>query len=165
MWSAYPMPWLRVCAITAMILHLTMLTQREMHSSVRRKGVCALECHSRFSMHAELLYYWLSALGLPAPQSVDIRTVPPPLMADAIESGEIDAFCVGEPWGSQAVENGRGRTFCCRDRRFGRLRLKKCWRCAPIGAEQESALMGAVDPGCLARWALARGTPEPDVGR
>ncbi|MEE3099225.1 MAG: CmpA/NrtA family ABC transporter substrate-binding protein, partial [Pseudomonadota bacterium] len=61
-----------------------------------------------FSMHAELLYYWLSALGLPAPQSVDIRTVPPSLMADAMQAGEIDAFCVGEPWGSIAVENGVG---------------------------------------------------------
>lgn len=61
-----------------------------------------------FSMHSELLIYWLSALGLPAPQSVDIRTVPPSSMADALRSGEIDAFCVGEPWGSLAVEQGVG---------------------------------------------------------
>lgn len=61
-----------------------------------------------FSMHAELVFYWLSALGLPAPQSVDIRTVPPPLMADALKADEIDAFCVGEPWGSKAVETGYG---------------------------------------------------------
>ncbi len=61
-----------------------------------------------FSMHAELLYYWLEALGLPAPQSLTVRTVPPPLMAGALASGEVDAFCVGEPWGSQAVENGDG---------------------------------------------------------
>lgn len=61
-----------------------------------------------FSMHAELLYYWLGALGLASPQSLDVRTVPPPLMADAIAAGEIDAFCVGEPWGSIAVENGVG---------------------------------------------------------
>ena len=61
-----------------------------------------------FSMHAELVYYWLSALGLPAPQGVRIRTVPPPLMADAVRAGEIDAFCVGEPWGSMAVETGHG---------------------------------------------------------
>lgn len=94
-----------------------------------------------FSMHAELLYYWLSALGLPAPQSVDIRTVPPPLMADAMETGEIDAFCVGEPWGSNAVDNG-----------VGELLLPTCaiWSAAPEKvlavrsdwAEQESALMG-----------------------
>ena len=37
-----------------------------------------------FSMHAELLYYWLNALGLPAPQGVEIKTVPPPLMAEAM---------------------------------------------------------------------------------
>lgn len=61
-----------------------------------------------FSMHAELLYYWLSALGLPAPQGINIRTVPPPLMADALKNGEIDAFCVGEPWGSMVVESGIG---------------------------------------------------------
>lgn len=57
-----------------------------------------------FSMHAELLYYWLSSMGLPAPAALEIRTVPPSLMAAAIAAGEIDAFCVGEPWGSIAVE-------------------------------------------------------------
>lgn len=61
-----------------------------------------------FSMHAELLYYWLGALGYSAPQGIDIRTVPPPLMADAVAAGEIDAFCVGEPWGSIAVNRGYG---------------------------------------------------------
>ncbi|MDF2235491.1 CmpA/NrtA family ABC transporter substrate-binding protein [Albimonas sp. CAU 1670] len=59
-----------------------------------------------FSMHAELLYYWLDALGLKAPQGLDVRTVPPPQMAEAMAAGEIDAFCVGEPWGSVAVETG-----------------------------------------------------------
>ena len=62
-----------------------------------------------FSMHAELLFYWLSASGLPAPQGIEIRTVPPPLMAEAMGAGEIDAFCVGEPWGSIAVETGTGQ--------------------------------------------------------
>ncbi len=61
-----------------------------------------------FSMHAELLYYWLSALGFPAPQSIDIRTVPPPLMADAMRAGDVDAFCVGEPWGTFVVEEALG---------------------------------------------------------
>ncbi|MEL6644226.1 MAG: ABC transporter substrate-binding protein [Pseudomonadota bacterium] len=61
-----------------------------------------------FSMHAELLYYWLSASGLPAPQNIEIKTVPPPLMTDAMAAGEIDAFCVGEPWGSKTVERGVG---------------------------------------------------------
>lgn len=54
-----------------------------------------------FSMHRELVTYWLG----PEPSIV---TVPPPRMADALAKGEIDAFCVGEPWGSVAVEKGVG---------------------------------------------------------
>ncbi len=61
-----------------------------------------------FSMHTELLHYWLGGHGDTDPRSLDIRTIPPPLMADAIAAGEIDAFCVGEPWGSITVENGGG---------------------------------------------------------
>ena len=61
-----------------------------------------------FSMHAELLYHWLTALGLPSPSALDIRTVPPSLMAAALAAGELDACCVGEPWGSMAVEAGVG---------------------------------------------------------
>lgn len=60
-----------------------------------------------FSMHAELIHYWLAALGQPAP-GISIHTVPPPLMAQALAAGEIDGFCVGEPWGSVAVETGVG---------------------------------------------------------
>ncbi|MEM7768772.1 MAG: CmpA/NrtA family ABC transporter substrate-binding protein, partial [Pseudomonadota bacterium] len=61
-----------------------------------------------FSMHAELLYHWLGALGMRTPDELDVRTVPPPLMAEAMAEGEIDAFCVGEPWGSITVDNGAG---------------------------------------------------------
>lgn len=60
-----------------------------------------------FSMHAELIHYWLAALGQPV-TGISIHTVPPPLMAQALAAGEIDAFCVGEPWGSVAVETGGG---------------------------------------------------------
>ena len=61
-----------------------------------------------FSMHAELLYHGRGARGLAAPGALDIRPVPPPLMPAALAAGEIDAFCVGEPWGSYAVEDGSG---------------------------------------------------------
>lgn len=60
-----------------------------------------------FSMHVELLRYWARATPL-GENGIEIRTVPPPLMASAIEAGEVDAFCVGEPWGSVTVENGAG---------------------------------------------------------
>jgi NitT/TauT family transport system ATP-binding protein len=62
-----------------------------------------------FSMHRELVDYWLCGLGLPLPPGLQIITVPPPLMPDALAAGEVDAFCVGEPRGSVAVERGAGR--------------------------------------------------------
>ena len=61
-----------------------------------------------FSMHAELIYHWLGALGVTAPRAFRVVTVPPPLMAQAMAAGEIDAFSVGAPWGSIAVEDGVG---------------------------------------------------------
>ncbi|MBY6046232.1 CmpA/NrtA family ABC transporter substrate-binding protein [Vannielia litorea] len=61
-----------------------------------------------FSGHAELLYHWLGALGFAVPQALSVHTVPPPLMADALAAGEVDAFCVGAPWGTLAVESGAG---------------------------------------------------------
>ena len=60
-----------------------------------------------FSMHAELLRYWAERSGLSG-LDLRVRTVPPPLMARALAEGEIDAFCVGEPWGSVAVDTGAG---------------------------------------------------------
>ena len=59
-----------------------------------------------FSMHAELIHYWLSALGIAPNDTVKVRTIPPSLMADAVRNDEVDAFCVGEPWGSRCVDAG-----------------------------------------------------------
>ena len=61
-----------------------------------------------FSMHHELVRYWLGGLGQPLPAGLEIVTVPPPLMPEALAAGEVDAFCVGEPMGSVAVERGAG---------------------------------------------------------
>lgn len=57
-----------------------------------------------FSMHRELVAAWLGA-------TPEIVTVPPPRMAEALAADEIDAFCVGEPWGSVAVERGVGEVL------------------------------------------------------
>ncbi|HVL21999.1 MAG TPA: CmpA/NrtA family ABC transporter substrate-binding protein [Amaricoccus sp.] len=54
------------------------------------------------STHAALVDRWLGA-------GPTLVTVPPARMAAAIEAGAIDAFCVGEPWGSVAVELGAAR--------------------------------------------------------
>ncbi|MEO8530763.1 MAG: CmpA/NrtA family ABC transporter substrate-binding protein, partial [Deltaproteobacteria bacterium] len=61
-----------------------------------------------FSMHAELVRYWLDGLDRALPGGFSVETVPPSQMGTAIEAGAIDAFMVGEPWGSLAVAAGQG---------------------------------------------------------
>ncbi|MFM5930164.1 MAG: CmpA/NrtA family ABC transporter substrate-binding protein [Novosphingobium sp.] len=63
----------------------------------------------RYSSHNYMLRYWLAACDLRPDDDVEISTVPPPFCADALEAGEVDAICVGEPWNSVAVERGVGR--------------------------------------------------------
>ncbi|GGF78019.1 nitrate transporter [Paracoccus acridae] len=58
-----------------------------------------------FSTQSELVRHWLTGCGFP-PADLDLITVPPPMMADAVARGDVDAFCVGEPWASFAVERG-----------------------------------------------------------
>jgi two-component system, oxyanion-binding sensor len=62
----------------------------------------------RYSSHNYMLRYWLRGSGLDPNTDVDIVTVSPPFVADALESGEIDGICVGEPWNSVAVHRGVG---------------------------------------------------------
>ena len=62
----------------------------------------------RYSSHNYILRYWLAACGV-ARDHFETVTVPPPFCADALESGEVDGVCVGEPWNSVAVERGAGR--------------------------------------------------------
>ncbi len=59
-----------------------------------------------FSMHRLLFEYWLKADPLCRDDSYQIVTTPPPLMAETVGAGELDVFCVGEPWGSVAVDAG-----------------------------------------------------------
>ncbi|SHG66728.1 CmpA/NrtA family ABC transporter substrate-binding protein [Massilia sp. CF038] len=60
--------------------------------------------------HAMLLYYWLAALGVDPLRDVRTLTVPPPQMVANLRAGTIDGFCVGEPWGERAVQDGIGVT-------------------------------------------------------
>lgn len=62
----------------------------------------------RYSSHNYMLRYWLAACGILPDRDVEIATVPPPFCADALEAGEVDGICVGEPWNSVAVERGVG---------------------------------------------------------
>ena len=62
----------------------------------------------RYSSHSYMLRYWLAACGIQPERDIEIVTIAPPFCADALEAGEVDAICVGEPWNSVAVERGVG---------------------------------------------------------
>ena len=62
----------------------------------------------RYSSHNDKLRYWLAGCDIRPDEDVEIVVVPPPFVADALASGEIDGACVGEPWNSICVDRHVG---------------------------------------------------------
>jgi nitrate/nitrite transport system substrate-binding protein len=60
--------------------------------------------------HAMWLYYWLAANGVNPLKDAKVITVPPPQMVANMRVGNMDGFCVGEPWGHRAIVDGVGIT-------------------------------------------------------
>ena len=60
--------------------------------------------------HAMWLYYWLAAHGVNPFKDAKIITVPPPQMVANMRVGNMDGFCVGEPWNHRAIVDGVGIT-------------------------------------------------------
>jgi nitrate/nitrite transport system substrate-binding protein len=51
----------------------------------------------------------MAAAGIDPERDLRIIVAPPPTMVGLLGAGDIDGFCVGEPWSSHAVELGMGR--------------------------------------------------------
>jgi nitrate/nitrite transport system substrate-binding protein len=60
--------------------------------------------------HAMWLYYWLAANGVNPMKDAKVITVPPPQMVANMRVGNMDGFCVGEPWNHRAIADGIGIT-------------------------------------------------------
>ncbi len=61
-----------------------------------------------FSTHNYQLRFWMAAGGVDPDEDVRLVVLPPPYMVDSLASGQVDAFCVGAPWNSIAVDRGVG---------------------------------------------------------
>jgi two-component system, oxyanion-binding sensor len=61
-----------------------------------------------FSTHNYQLRFWMAAGGVDPDEDVRLVVLPPPYMVDSLASGHVDAFCVGAPWNSVAVDLGIG---------------------------------------------------------
>jgi NitT/TauT family transport system ATP-binding protein len=81
----------------------------EFQQQIGRKLVCGV-VHPH-SAHNYELRYWLAASGIVPDVDVEIAVVPPPLMPEAMQTGVVDLFCVGEPWNSVAVDQGQARVL------------------------------------------------------
>jgi NitT/TauT family transport system ATP-binding protein len=62
-----------------------------------------------FSTHNYQLRFWMAAGGVDPDEDVRLVVLPPPYMVDSLASGQVDAFCVGAPWNSIAVDLGVGQ--------------------------------------------------------
>lgn len=60
--------------------------------------------------HAMWLNYWLAANNIDPTKDVKTIVVPPPQMVANMRIGNMDGFCVGEPWGARAIYDKVGYT-------------------------------------------------------
>lgn len=75
-------------------------------SELPRKPVFAAV--SPFSSHLFLLRKWLRQSDIDPDRDVRVAILPPPLVGEHMATGQIDGFCVGEPWNSAATLAGEG---------------------------------------------------------
>ena len=60
--------------------------------------------------HAMWLYYYLASIGVHPFDDVKTIVVPPPQMVANMRVGNMDGFCVGEPWNARAIFDNIGFT-------------------------------------------------------
>ena len=61
-----------------------------------------------FSTHNYQLRFWMAAGSVDPDQDVRLIVLPPPFMVESLANKHVDAFCVGAPWNSVAVDLGIG---------------------------------------------------------
>ena len=66
----------------------------------------------RGGTHDMWIRYWLAAGGIDPDKDISTIVVPPPQMVANMKVGNMEAFCVGEPWNGQLVNQGIGYTAC-----------------------------------------------------
>jgi ABC-type nitrate/sulfonate/bicarbonate transport system substrate-binding protein len=88
----------------------TALSLARVVAARRRSGVEPLTFGMTFpfSTHNYQLRFWMAAGGVDPDEDVRLVVLPPPYMVDSLANGQVDAFCVGAPWNSIAVDRGVG---------------------------------------------------------
>jgi ABC-type nitrate/sulfonate/bicarbonate transport system substrate-binding protein len=93
--------------------HTSVLTLKRLIQLRRERGEAAFTFAVvyPYSCHNYLLRYWLAAGGIHPDHDVNLVVIPPSQMVAQLQSGRIDGFCAGEPWGQLAASMGSGHTL------------------------------------------------------
>jgi NitT/TauT family transport system ATP-binding protein len=89
---------------------VTALALSRVVAARRKSGIEALTFGMTFpfSTHNYQLRFWMAAGGVDPDEDIRLVVLPPPYMVESLASGQVDAFCVGAPWNSIAVDHGVG---------------------------------------------------------
>ncbi len=63
------------------------------------------------STHNYELRYWMASSGIKPDQDTTIKPFPPPTMPSNLIAGNIEGYCVGEPWNERIVLKKKGSTL------------------------------------------------------
>lgn len=102
--------------------------------------------------HDLWMRYWLAASGINPDTDVSTIVVPPPQMVANMKTGTMDAFCVGEPWNAQLINQNVG---------YSALTTGQLWKNHP----EKSFAMRAdwVDQNPKAAMALLKAVMEAQI--
>jgi two-component system, oxyanion-binding sensor len=105
-----------------------------------------------YSSHNYQLRDWFSRAGINPDKDVQIVVIPPVKMVDNLRRGDIDGYCVGEPWNSLAVEQSVGHMLVTGYEIWGST-PEKVFGVNTIWAEQNQAqhlaIIRALEKACL----------------
>ncbi|TBR41782.1 nitrate transporter [Marinomonas agarivorans] len=109
-----------------------------------------------YSSHNYQLRDWLASAGIDPDTDMQIIVVPPTQMIDYLQQGEIQGYCVGEPWNTLAVRQGLGHMLTTGYEIWGStpekvLGINSQW--ANQNPEAHQSVIRALDQAC--RWVQA----------
>ena len=121
--------------------------------------------------HDLWMRYWLAAGGIDPASDVNLIVVPPPQMVANMKVGNMEAFCVGEPWNEQLVNQGIGFTAATTGELWFRHPEKILGMRADWVDANPKATLAIMLPPCsrpsngARRWATSRRWPKSSARR
>ena len=111
--------------------------------------------------HDLWIRYWLAAGGIDPDKDISTIVVPPPQMVANMKVGNMDAFCVGEPWNEQLVNQDIGFTALHHRRDLVQASRESARHARRLGRQESECREGAADGGDGSA-AMVRQAREPE---